>query len=44
MNGQWNLRLEEEAFENCSQPVVTLERLVRFQDSCAVELLRVSFV
>jgi hypothetical protein len=31
-----------EAFTNCSQPVITLERLVRFQDSCAFELLRVS--
>ena len=32
-----------EAFENCPRPVITLERLVRFQDTCAFELLRVSF-
>ena len=31
-----------EAFENCPRPVITLDRLVRFQDSCAFELLRVS--
>ena len=34
--------IPREAFEDYSQPVITLERLVRFQDSCAFELLRVS--
>lgn len=33
--------IRREAFENHSQPIITLERLVRFQDSCAFELLRV---
>ncbi|CAF1163902.1 unnamed protein product [Rotaria sp. Silwood1] len=32
--------LRREAFENYSQPIITLERLIRFQDSCAIELLR----
>jgi len=36
--------IRREAFENHPQPIITLERLVRFQDSCAFELLRVSFV
>jgi hypothetical protein len=31
-----------EAFTNYSQSVITLERLVRFSDSCGFELLRVS--
>jgi hypothetical protein len=35
--------ISREAFENCSQPIIALDRLVRFQDSCAFELLRVSF-
>jgi hypothetical protein len=35
--------IPREAFENYSQPIITLERFVRFQDSCAFELLRVSF-
>jgi hypothetical protein len=30
-----------DAFEDCTQSMMTLERLVRFQDSCAFELLRV---
>ncbi len=34
--------ISREAFENCSQPIIALDRLVRFQDSCAFELLRVS--
>jgi len=32
--------IAREAFENYSQPIITLERLLRFQDSCAFELLR----
>jgi len=36
--------VRREAFGNPSQPIITLERLVRFQDSCAFELLRVGFV
>ncbi len=35
--------IAREAFENYSQPIITLERLVRFPDSCAFELLRVKF-
>lgn len=34
--------IAREAFENYSQPIITLERLVRFPDSCAFELFRVS--
>ena len=34
--------IPRDAFDNCSQPIITLERLVRFQDNCAFELLRVS--
>lgn len=34
--------ISREAFENCSQPIITLDRLVRFTDSCALELLQVS--
>lgn len=34
--------IPREAFENYSQPIISFERLVRFQDSCAFELLRVS--
>lgn len=30
-----------EAFENCTQSVITLERMVRFEDQCAFKLLRV---
>jgi len=36
--------VRREAFGNPSQPIITLERLVRFQDSCAFELLRVGSV
>ncbi|CAF1472211.1 unnamed protein product [Rotaria sordida] len=32
--------IRREAFENYSQPIITLERLIRFEDSCAFELLR----
>jgi hypothetical protein len=35
--------IAREAFENYSQPIITLERFLRFQDSCALELLQVSF-
>jgi hypothetical protein len=38
-----NSPIAREAFENYSRPIITLERLVRFQDSCASELLRVRF-
>jgi hypothetical protein len=38
-----NSPISREAFENYSQPIITLERLIRFQDSCAFELLRVRF-
>lgn len=34
--------ISREAFENCAQPIIKLERLVRFTDSCAFELLQVS--
>jgi hypothetical protein len=42
---EWPLEspINREAFKNHSQPIITLERLVRFQDRCAIELLRVSF-
>lgn len=33
-------RIPREAFTNCSQPIITLERFVRFQDSCALDLLQ----
>ena len=36
-------QIGRQAFENCRQPIITLERLVRFPDSCAFDLLRVSF-
>ncbi|CAF3220601.1 unnamed protein product [Rotaria socialis] len=32
--------ISREAFEDYSQPIITLERLIRFQDSCAFDLLR----
>ena len=32
-----------EAFLDCTTPVISLERLIRFQDSCAFKLLRVRF-
>ena len=35
--------IRREAFENDSQSIIALDRHVRFQDSCAFELLRVSF-
>lgn len=35
--------ISREAFENCSRPIITLDRLVRLTDSCAFELLQVSF-
>ena len=34
--------ISREAFENCSQPIITLDRLVRLTDSCALDLLQVS--
>lgn len=34
--------IPREAFENCAQPIIPLERLIRFTDSCAFELLQVS--
>ena len=33
--------IAREAFENHSQSLITLDRLIRFQDTCAFELLRV---
>lgn len=34
--------IPREAFESCTQSVITLERLIRFEDRCAFQLLRVS--
>ena len=34
--------IPREAFENCAQPIIPLERLIRFTDSCAFALLQVS--
>ena len=36
-----NCPIRREAFENYAQSIITLERLVRFQDRCAFELLQV---
>ena len=33
--------IAREAFESHSQSLITLDRLIRFQDTCAFELLRV---
>jgi len=37
-------RIPRDAFANCSQSIISLERLIRFQDSCAFDLLRVKFI